>query len=69
QARGLPRLGLARILTVAGAGAYPRVRRLPSPAAGPGRHRKRHVHGVQFHPESILTPDGPALARNFLEER
>ena len=23
--------------------------------------------GVQFHPESILTPDGPALLKNFLE--
>ena len=31
------------------------------------RHRTLWVEGVQFHPESILTPDGPALLRNFLE--
>ena len=33
------------------------------------RHRERRAVGVQFHPESVLTPDGPALARNFLEGR
>jgi len=33
------------------------------------RRRELRIDGVQFHPESVLTPDGPALARNFLEGR
>ena len=30
-------------------------------------HKKYNVHGVQFHPESIQTPDGIKLLKNFLK--
>ena len=31
------------------------------------RHRDFPVHGLQFHPESIMTPDGKAMLANFLK--
>jgi len=30
-------------------------------------HRRLPHHGVQFHPESILTPEGPRIVENFLQ--
>jgi anthranilate synthase/aminodeoxychorismate synthase-like glutamine amidotransferase len=33
------------------------------------RHRELPIEGIQFHPESVLTPEGPALGKNFLEGR
>ena len=30
------------------------------------RHRSFNIHGIQFHPESVLTPDGKTIIKNFL---
>lgn len=32
------------------------------------QHREYPVYGVQFHPESITTPDGKTMLRNFIKE-
>lgn len=30
------------------------------------RHREMDIHGIQFHPESVLTPDGRTMLENFI---
>ena len=32
------------------------------------RHREYDVRGIQFHPESVLTPKGKTIIRNWLEQ-
>ena len=31
------------------------------------QHREYPIYGVQFHPESIMTPDGHIMLKNFVE--
>ena len=30
------------------------------------KHKEYDIHGIQFHPESVLTPDGKTMIANFL---
>ena len=30
------------------------------------KHKEYDIHGIQFHPESVLTPDGRAIVSNWL---
>lgn len=32
------------------------------------KHRQLNVHGIQFHPESVLTPEGKTIIRNWLRQ-
>ena len=32
------------------------------------KHRDYEIYGLQFHPESVLTPDGAVMMKNFLFE-
>ncbi|MDE5570744.1 MAG: aminodeoxychorismate/anthranilate synthase component II [Prevotella sp.] len=31
------------------------------------RHRQYAIHGIQFHPESVLTPEGRTIIKNFID--
>ena len=30
------------------------------------RHKHYDIHGIQFHPESVLTPEGKTIVKNFI---
>ncbi len=32
------------------------------------KHKKYDIHGIQFHPESILTPEGKTIIKNFINQ-
>ncbi len=68
-----PRFPAGRYHSLAvGANPWPNVLEIAARAVDDGtimglRHRELPVHGVQFHPESVLTSEGRHILRNFLE--
>jgi len=32
------------------------------------RHKSFDIRGIQYHPESVLTPDGKQIIRNWLKQ-
>jgi anthranilate synthase/aminodeoxychorismate synthase-like glutamine amidotransferase len=60
------------LIVDADAGAWPAALEVAATVAGAPtvmalRHREFPIHGVQFHPESVLTPAGRAMLATFLE--
>ena len=33
------------------------------------KHKNFDIHGIQFHPESVLTPEGKTIIKNFIERK
>ena len=33
------------------------------------KHKNYDIHGIQFHPESVLTPEGKTILRNFIDHQ
>ncbi|MGN0283002.1 MAG: anthranilate synthase component II [Prevotella sp.] len=33
------------------------------------KHKNYDIHGIQFHPESVLTPEGKTMVKNFIEHQ
>ena len=33
------------------------------------KHKNYDIHGIQFHPESVLTPEGKTIVKNFIERQ
>jgi len=61
ECRVINSLGVAAVLEVSASTAEGEIMGV--------RHRELAMDGVQFHPESILTPDGPTIMGNFLATR